>query len=243
MEGVPDGIHQWLSVDQFPPHLQKYWFQRYKIWDKYDEGVWMTEDAWFGVTPEPIANKIAAHISESAPKEKTVIIDAFAGVGGNAIALARSGRWERVFAIEKDPKTLKCAKHNAEIYGVANKIFWLAGDCFEAITRFAGQKNTVIFASPPWGGTSYGEDDIFDLTKMEPYNLDKLYKSFTKYSKELVLYLPRNSDLNQIAKYVPEGQKLEVAHYAIIGASKALCTYFGDFNFDVVEEEGEEQQD
>jgi trimethylguanosine synthase len=69
-------------------------------------------------------------------------------------------------------------------------------------------------------GTSYGEDDIFDLTKMEPYNLDKLYKSFTKYSKELVLYLPRNSDLNQIAKYVPEGQKLEVAHYAIIGASK-----------------------
>jgi len=55
---------------------------------------------------------------------------------------------------------------------------------------------------------------------MEPYNLDKLYKSFTKYSKELVLYLPRNSDLNQVAKYVPKDQKLEVAHYAIMGASK-----------------------
>lgn len=166
-----------------------------------------------------------------------MIIDAFAGVGGNTIALARSGRWERVFAIEKDPKTLKCAKHNAEIYGVANKIFWLGGDCFEAISRFAGQKNTIIFASPPWGGmschfgalktailirpgTSYGEDDVFDLTKMEPYNLDKLYKGLTKYSKELVLYLPRNSDLNQIARYVPEGQKLEVAHYAIMAASK-----------------------
>lgn len=184
-----------------------------------------------------MSSKIAAHIAESAPKEKTVIIDAFAGVGGNAIALARSGRWERVFAIEKDPKTLKCAKHNAEIYGVANKIFWLAGDCFEAINRFAGQKNTVIFASPPWGGmyssemiiashrltspgTSYGEDDVFDLTKMEPYNLEKLYKDFTKYSTEVVLYLPRNSDLNQIARYVPEGKKLEVAHYAIMAASK-----------------------
>jgi trimethylguanosine synthase len=71
-----------------------------------------------------------------------------------------------------------------------------------------------------YAGTSYGEDNVFDLSKMEPYNLDKLYKSFTKYSRELVLYLPRNSDLNQIAKYVPEGQKLEVAHYAIIGASK-----------------------
>jgi trimethylguanosine synthase len=183
-------------------------------------------------------SKIAAHIAESAPKEKTVIVDAFAGVGGNAIALARSGRWERVFAIEKDPKTMKCAKHNAEIYGVANKIFWLTGDCFESISRFAGSKNVMIFASPPWGGsyplqqsfsmssgltrtgTSYGEDDIFDLTKMEPYNLDMLYKSFIKYSNELVLYLPRNSDLNQIARYVPEGKKLEVAHYAIMGASK-----------------------
>ena len=100
-----------------------------------------------------LSSKIAAHIAESAPKEKTVILDAFAGVGGNAIALARSGRWERVFAIEKDPKTLKCAKHNAEIYGVSNKIVWLQKDCFEAIDRFAGEKkNLVIFASPPWGG-------------------------------------------------------------------------------------------
>jgi trimethylguanosine synthase len=99
-----------------------------------------------------LLSKIAAHIAESAPKEKTVIVDAFAGVGGNAIALARSGRWDRVFAIEKDPKTMKCAKHNAEIYGVSNKIFWLTGDCFDSITRFAGSSNVMIFASPPWGG-------------------------------------------------------------------------------------------
>jgi trimethylguanosine synthase len=71
-------------------------------------------------------------------------------------------------------------------------------------------------------GTEYGVDNIFDLTKMEPYNLDKLYKSFTKYSKELVLYLPRNSDLNQLARYAQDGKKLEVAHYAIMGASKVV---------------------
>ncbi|KAH7085642.1 RNA cap guanine-N2 methyltransferase-domain-containing protein [Paraphoma chrysanthemicola] len=239
MSSKPDetGIHEWLHVDQFPEHLKKYWHQRYKIWEQYDKGIWMTEDAWFGVTPEPIANKIAAHIAESAPKEKTVIVDAFAGVGGNAIALARSGRWERIFAIEKDPKTMKCAKHNAEVYGVSSKIFWLTGDCFDAINRFSGNKNVVIFASPPWGGTEYGVSNIFDLTKMEPYNLEKLYKSFTKYSDEVVLYLPRNSDLNQIARYAQDGNKLEVAHYTITGASKALCVYFGDFKFDVEEQE------
>jgi trimethylguanosine synthase len=99
------------------------------------------------------SSKIAAHIGESVPKEKTVIIDAFAGVGGNAIAFARSGRWEQVFAIEKDPKTMKCAKHNAKIYGVDKKIVWVTGDCFDVISRrFAGKDNSVIFASPPWGG-------------------------------------------------------------------------------------------
>ena len=66
----------------------------------------------------------------------------------------------------------------------------------------------------------YGNQDVFDLTKMGPYNLDKLYKSFSKYTKEVVLYLPRNSDLNQIARFASDGQKLEVAHYAIMGASK-----------------------
>jgi trimethylguanosine synthase len=148
---------------------------------------------------------------------------------------------------------MKCAKHNAEVYGVASKIFWLTGDCFEAIQRFKGSNEVVIFASPPWGGTylifishfqvgssgfecadeidigvEYGSEDVFDLTSMQPYNLEKLYKSFTKYTDEVVLYLPRNSDLNQIARYAKdEKKKLEVAHYAIMGASKVRKMYIG----------------
>ncbi|KAF2685738.1 S-adenosyl-L-methionine-dependent methyltransferase [Lentithecium fluviatile CBS 122367] len=232
------GIHQWSDISQFPEHLTKYWHQRYRIWAEYNRGIWMTEDAWFGVTPEPIANKIAAHLAESAPKEKTIIFDAFAGVGGNAIAFARSGRWEQVFAIEKDPKTMKCAKHNAKIYGVQNKIVWSTGDCFDILKRrFAGNSNIIIFASPPWGGTEYSSEDVFDLSKMEPYNLEKLYRGFSKYTKHVVLYLPRTSDLNQLARYATDGKKVEVAHYCAKGASKALCAYYGDFNFDVEEEE------
>lgn len=103
-----------------------------------------------------LSSKIAAHISEATPNDKTIIIDAFTGVGGNAIAFAREGRWQQVFAIEKDPKTIKCAKHNAKIYGVENKIVFITGDCFDVISkRFSGSTNTVIFASPPWGGKSH----------------------------------------------------------------------------------------
>lgn len=99
---------------------------------------------------------IAAQLAKAAAPEKTVLIDAFAGVGGNTIAFAKSGRWNQIFAIEKDPETLACAKHNAEIYGVSDQIFWIEGDCLvECKKRFSHLgKNAVIFGSPPWGGES-----------------------------------------------------------------------------------------
>lgn len=144
----------------------------------------MTDDAWFGVTHESVAkyvamdllsgpcltevsSTIAQHVADAAPSNKAIIIDAFCGVGGNTIAFALSGKWKRVYAIEKDAATLACAKHNAEIYGVADKITWFHGDCFEllgvvdtnpaatvgALKAIASQYG-IIFASPPWGGKS-----------------------------------------------------------------------------------------
>jgi len=111
---------------------------------------------------------IAKHVAEAAPVKKTVLIDSFGGAGGNAIAFARSGRWEQIFVIEKDRATLNCAKKNAEIYGVAKKIYWIHGDCFQILSeRFTGLGDkAVIFASPPWGGRlalhdSSGETDAF----------------------------------------------------------------------------------
>lgn len=148
-----DSIRYYESADKVPFEISKYWHQRHKIWSKYDEGIWMTDDAWFGVTPEPVAHAISTHVA-AAPKSKTVLIDAFAGAGGNAIAFALSDRWKSIFAVEKDPEVLACAKHNAEVYGVARKIWFIEGDVFEVLGRqLKGHaKNAVIFASPPWGG-------------------------------------------------------------------------------------------
>jgi SAM-dependent methyltransferases related to tRNA (uracil-5-)-methyltransferase len=135
----------------------------------------LTDDAWFGVTPEPVAkfvtylmsmslkhtrlllySKIAEHISKSAPQGRSILVDAFAGAGGNTIAFALSGRWKRVYAIEKDPAVLQCAKHNAKVYGVENKITWFEGDCFQILKNQLKDlaPYSVLFASPPWGGKS-----------------------------------------------------------------------------------------
>lgn len=83
-----------------------------------------------------------------------VLVDAFAGAGGNTIAFARSGRWKRVYAIEKNPAVLQCAKHNAKIYGVEDKITWFEGDSLQIVNNQLKDLGpySVLFASPPWGG-------------------------------------------------------------------------------------------
>jgi len=49
------GVHHYDSAEDVPSQISKYWHQRYNLFSKYDDGIWMTDDAWFGVTPEPVA--------------------------------------------------------------------------------------------------------------------------------------------------------------------------------------------
>lgn len=95
-------------------------------------------------------------MADAAPAGRSILIDAFAGAGGNSIAFALTGKWKRVYAIEKNPAVLQCAKHNAKIYGVDKQITWFEGDCFEIIKNQLKDlaPYSVIFASPPWGGGS-----------------------------------------------------------------------------------------
>lgn len=182
------------------------------------------------------------------------MIDAFAGAGGNAIAFAKSGKWKRVYAIEKDPAVLQCAKHNATIYDVQDKITWFLGDCMEILKDQLKELGpySVVFASPPWGGMSisfvesnsifeksnannvsagpgYRSDEIFNLSTMQPYSLHTLCSRLSSFSEHFVLYLPRTSDLRQLAALSNKEDKAMVMHYCMEGASKALCVYYGGF--------------
>ena len=67
---------------------------------------------------------------------------------------------------------------------------------------------------------------------MEPYPIEKLCSAFSGLTRNVVLYLPRTSDLQQLAEHANGDEKLKVTHYCMHGASKALCVYFGDFALD-----------
>ena len=181
-------------------------------------------------------------MAKASPSDKSILIDCFAGVGGNVIAFARSDRWRRVYAIEKDPKTLACAKHNARIYGVQDRISWYQGDCFSLLNNELIDlgAHAVVFASPPWGGKSvvlanrniteplmlvpigpsYRSDALFDLSKMQPYTLLDLLRPIHQFTCDITLYLPRTSDMRQLASHTHAATKTTVVHYCMEGASK-----------------------
>lgn len=106
----------------------------------------------------------------------------FCGVGGNAIAFALSGKFKRVYAIEKNKAALACAQHNAKVYGVDDRITWFAGDCFELLGIDDNKKQNsvsalqqvishygVVFASPPWGGMQIDTSELLLLIRHRTY--------------------------------------------------------------------------
>ncbi|KAK2612441.1 putative diacylglycerol O-acyltransferase tgs1 [Conoideocrella luteorostrata] len=186
--------------------------------------------------PWDIQNQIAKEMT-SIDSSKDTLIDVFAGAGGNTIAFALSQRWKHIVAIERDPSTLACAQNNAELYEVdPSLITWIHADSFEYLDLLKSRpqelhpdlridtSQTVLFASPPWGGPGYSTDEVFDLRNMQPYNLDKLHSAYK--SMDHVLFLPRTSDIRQIARLGPgDGKKVDVVQYCMEGASKAMVAY------------------
>ncbi|CAK7223903.1 putative diacylglycerol O-acyltransferase tgs1 [Sporothrix bragantina] len=264
---LTDNCHHYTRLQDVPWDIQKYWKGRFKIFPNYNNGVYLTDDAWFGVTPEPVANRIAEDIWMP---DVSTVVDMFAGAGGNTIAFALTGYYSRVIGIERDADTLACAQENARIAGVPEGIItWVHGDCFAVLKELrAGvgvtkpqeegtleedreegtiepldPASTILFASPPWGGVSYTSQDVFDLSTMEPYNLQALHDAC--HPLPHALYLPRTSDLQQLADVLPprtttNGEtanrlngpteetepSIRVVQYCMHGFSKALVAYY-----------------
>lgn len=60
-----------------------------------------------------------------------------------------------VIAIDIDPAKVEMARHNAAIYGVADRIEFIVGDFLQLSESLRAD---VVFLSPPWGGPSYSKN-------------------------------------------------------------------------------------
>ncbi|KAK4689426.1 trimethylguanosine synthase, partial [Tremellales sp. Uapishka_1] len=169
-------VPRYEKEDNVPLDLRKYFHQRHFFFHNYTTlPILIDHTGWFSVTPQAIAERIAERCRGD------VVLDAFCGIGGNAIELARTcerGKLTRVLgglkltsaviAMDNDITRLRLARHNALHSGVADRIEFVLGDYVAFARAYAahmkadervdggrGEEIDVIFLSPPWGGPEY----------------------------------------------------------------------------------------
>lgn len=207
MEIAPEDELLLHNINTLPQECKKYWSKRYNLFSRFDDGVYMTAELWYSVTPEALAIFIARLVKKLLPHART-ILDVCCGGGGNAIQFAHY--FPSVGAVDVNPKNLQCTVHNAAIYGVLDRIWTQVGDWNELSRTDNGlewipddipdKRFDFVFCSPPWGGPLYKKGGAFDVQAMQPFSMETLCLQMQQFSKNYAIFLPRTLDLDIISR-------------------------------------------
>lgn len=119
----------------------KFWAQRKRLFSRYDEGIIMDKEGWYSVTPEAIATHLSDRIVAMHHSNSLIVLDAFAGCGGNVIAFARNPQVSLVLCVDTDLNKLRIVAHNAKLYGIdKEKIILLHCDACKILEAFQDGK-------------------------------------------------------------------------------------------------------
>ena len=160
-----------------------------------------------------------------------VVLDAFCGAGGNSIQFA--SYFSRVIACDIDFTKLQCAQNNANVYSVEDKITFLMQDFFKLHETLKIEENKLkidlIFLSPPWGGINYFHNR---QAKINEFPIDGfqiyLYCINKLKCKNIIYFLPRNCNLEQIIYLAGPGGFVEIEQNFLDTKFVAITAYFGD---------------
>lgn len=138
----------------------KYWAQRRRLFSRFDEGIMLDSEGWYSVTPEVIADHVAKTVGQmsqsmvklSHPYEGIVVLDAFCGCGGNAIAFGKLpiSQVSLVVCVDLDRNKLRMAAHNARLYNIPHDklVFVEANTCF--VMDQCYNNGELVFDNAPW---------------------------------------------------------------------------------------------
>lgn len=137
-----------------------------------------------------------------------------------------------VIALDIDPTRLALARHNATIYGVADRIEFIQTDyitfanSYLSLPPSSTRKIDIIFLSPPWGGPSYlagstndaaaasiqqGDEVVlpieahpeYSLASIHPIHGAELFRLSRRITRNIAYFLPRNTKLEEISALIP----------------------------------------
>lgn len=221
---------------------EKHFAQRYRYFSRFDNGICVDFEGWHSMSPEAIADHVAARVSRSLVSARVggrqrVIFDAFCGCGGNAIAFARAGLF--VVAVDIDPSKVACAQRNAAVYGVSDRIEFIAGDSAAVMAGIVRSRSgpargaarsffDTVCLAPPWGGPDYLAARVFDLEAHLccPLSGSGWLAAARTLSDNVVMLLPRSVLPDQLA-LIAAGGPVEVEDVALNYKIKMKVAYFG----------------
>ncbi|KAI3632002.1 hypothetical protein MIR68_009838 [Amoeboaphelidium protococcarum] len=117
----------------------------------------------------------------------------------------------QVFAIELDAQKIANAQHNASIYGIdpsSTVIRWVQADLSNGLKVALSElindddielsSTDAVFASPPWSGPEYKNEEYYSLSNLYPMNGHDMIRDFLSVSSNVALYLPRNTNVQEL---------------------------------------------
>jgi trimethylguanosine synthase len=185
---VPFEQNSTIDPSPFGADTQYYWNLRRDLFSRFDEGIKLDREGLYSAKPEKIALEIAQTLSGSC------VLDAFCGVGGTAIGFARIK--EKVITVDCNQQRLEMAKHNAKIYGVADKIQFIHGDIKDLLASRSLNFDSIFF-DPPWGGVDYYKSELFNLDMFNPDG-QFLINAALEYGCPFAIGCPENINVQQI---------------------------------------------
>jgi trimethylguanosine synthase len=138
-----------------------------------------------------------------------------------------------VIALDISPVRLALARHNAAIYGVADRIEFILADYISFANAYLSRPHPTrridaVFLSPPWGGPAYlacenpvSSDDYnaklqgeleahpeYSLSSIKPIHGADLFRLTKRISNNIAYFLPRNTSLNEISALLDKNENL-----------------------------------
>lgn len=182
------------DICPFGPEYQLHWNLRYKLFSKFDEAK-VDAHGLYTMIPEKWALTVANEAS--GPN----VLDVCSGLGSMSIAFARTGK--SVTAIEIEADRVEMARHNARLYGVADRIEFRTQDITLPETLAALPRNIdTLWIDPPWGKTvnDYRERPIVRLGDLALGDTDLRDIASKIDCREVLFRIPRNFDIGIFAK-------------------------------------------
>lgn len=224
--------------------MKKYYNRRYLLFSRFDDGILLDNESWFSVTPEKTAKYIAHEVfKKMGSRRDLTILDAFCGSGGNTIQFCKY--FDNIISCDIDFVKLQCAQNNCQIYKTEQNVRFVMQDFFslhKTLNVGDDRKGTniidVIFLSPPWGGINYFQTKQADISEF-PLDCFKIFLYCINILKcrNIVYFLPRNTNLEQILMMAGPGGKCKIEQNFLDHKLVALTAYYGDLceDFEFVE--------